>query len=139
MTITQLELENESLERTLKFARIKKQHIASLDRNRVLREELRKVQWESIVEASAAMFGTTAEEVIGRRRREHEVNARHVAIAVVRQLSCATTIEIGKFFGGRDHGSVIWASNSVKDKLETDEEFRFKYNAVMAITMEATQ
>lgn len=139
MTITQLELENENLQRTLECARMKKQRIESLDRNRALREEIKKVKWDTIIEGSAVIFGVTPEAIKGRRRREGEVFARQTSAALIRELQKATTIEIGAFLGGRDHGTIIHACKAVKDRLETDPDFRFRFNAVKSLIMEAIQ
>ena len=50
--------------------------------------------------------------------------ARQTAMYISRKLTTHTLQEIGKRFGGRDHGTVIHAMRTVETLLEQDEKVK---------------
>ena len=60
-------------------------------------------------------------DLCGKRRTEKIAQARQIAMYLSKEYTSCTLKEIGEQFGGRDHGTVIYANNSVKNMLETDE------------------
>ena len=60
-------------------------------------------------------------ELCGKRRTEKIAQARQIAMYLSKEYTSCTLQEIGKMFGGRDHGTVIYANKVVKNMLETDE------------------
>lgn len=52
---------------------------------------------------------------------------RMVAMAICRDITKHTHKEIGVCFGGRDHGSVINAVDSIQRRLDTEPKFRAEY------------
>ena len=51
------------------------------------------------------------------------VNARHVAMFLCRELTSSSLISIGKYFGGRDHSTVIHACKTIEDRLQQEGSF----------------
>jgi len=77
---------------------------------------------KQILETVIAHFDLTAEDVLGRRRRAHEVLARQVAMYLMK-LEGGTEVFIGKFFE-RDHSTVHHAVHSIARKVMRDAELR---------------
>ena len=59
-----------------------------------------------------------------RRRPEIIAFPRQVAMFLSRQMTETSLSAIGEAFGGRDHGTVLHACRSVKDRMETDPQVR---------------
>lgn len=60
-------------------------------------------------------------------RKREIVEARQIAMAIMCKERCASLAEIGFFFGGRDHSTVIHARTTVNDLIFTDKSFHTKY------------
>ena len=71
----------------------------------------RAPELSEIVSYTADVFEINVEDILGRGRTPHVATARHTAIALTRELTHHTLQEIGDYFTGRDHGTVI---NSIK-------------------------
>lgn len=139
MTVTELEIQNHSLENKLRRIKARNRKLKTMTRTAILKSTMKRAQWETIVAISAKMFGTTPNDVKGPRRHLNKVMARHTSATLIRSLTGASTEEIGAFLGGRDHGTIILACKSIQDRLETDPDFRFRFNAVKSIVLEAIQ
>ena len=48
------------------------------------------------------------------------VNARHIAMFLSRELTKLSLMNIGTFFGKRDHSTVIHACKAIEERLSRD-------------------
>lgn len=62
----------------------------------------------------------------GRQKRVAE--ARQVAMFLTRTITPLSFKEIGMFFGGRDHGTVIHAMRVVRNRMLVEESFATRIN-----------
>jgi chromosomal replication initiator protein len=69
-------------------------------------------------------FSTSTEAMKGRRRTNSVVVPRQVSMYLCRTLTQMPLTDIGKAFGGRDHTTVLYACDKVKDLMETEAEMR---------------
>lgn len=53
-------------------------------------------------------------------RRQSLVQARQLAMYIVRELTTSPLTEIGRFFGGRDHTTVLYACRKMSDDIRKD-------------------
>jgi chromosomal replication initiation ATPase DnaA len=60
-------------------------------------------------------------------RTDELVLPRQVAMSISRGVAKRTFQEIGKEFGGRDHGTVIFACESIENRVQTDPRFKAEY------------
>ena len=56
------------------------------------------------------------------QRSKHVVLPRQVSMYLARQLTPLSLQQIGRFFGGRDHTTVMHACRKIEDALQTDLE-----------------
>ena len=63
------------------------------------------------------------------------VNARHMAMFLCRELTSSSLISIGKYFGGRDHSTVIHACRTIEERVQQDGSFA---KQVLAIKQQLT-
>jgi len=64
-----------------------------------------------VLEAVAAEFGITVDELVGRRRTARVALARHTAALLLREQLGLQVTEVGRVLGGRHHAT---ASNSIE-------------------------
>jgi len=77
-----------------------------------------------IQEVVSSHFKVTVDDLNGRKRTQSIVLPRQIAMFLCRKLMDVSLPDVGKFFGGRDHTTVIHSCDKIADELETDEKLR---------------
>ena len=70
-----------------------------------------------ILEETAKMFGWTVEDICGKSRRRPLVTARQTGMYVMRELTDLSYPRIAEAFGGRDHTTVMYAVDKIKQQM----------------------
>lgn len=81
------------------------------------------VVMKDVLTATAAEFSVTADALTSKGRRKEMVEPRQVAMYLIRELTSHSLPEIGAFFGGRDHTTVMYAVRKVGERMEDDPAF----------------
>jgi chromosomal replication initiator protein len=76
-------------------------------------DQPRQITPKVILDATAAAFGFTVEDLCGTSRRRPLVNARQIGMYLFRELTDFSYPAIAREFGGRDHTTVIHAVEKV--------------------------
>ena len=74
------------------------------------------VTLEEILKAVSEYFGVSADQIRSRRRTKQIALARQVAMYLARKLTGSSLAHIGKFFGGRDHATVVHACKTIAQR-----------------------
>ena len=77
-----------------------------------------------IIEQTAKCFGVTPENIRSVKRNSSIVNARQVAMYVMREIADMSLIDIGKVFGGKKHTTVTYSIDEVEKKMESNPSFK---------------
>ena len=85
------------------------------------------------VETVAAAFGVAASELRGRSRQRHLVEARQVAMYVLREATGLSLPAIGRALGGRDHTTVMHALERVRERLHHSPTLRERVGQVLEV------
>lgn len=85
-----------------------------------LSEDAKEITIESIAKATSQYFKITIADLKSKARSKEIVRARHIAMYLSKKTIDATLKEIARFYGGRDHTSVIHGVNKMSTKLKTD-------------------
>lgn len=75
---------------------------------------------ESVCRASSQYFKVSVGDLKSKSRNKDIVKARHIAWYLSKNYVGATFIEIAKYYGNRDHSSVIHGVNKISDNLKND-------------------
>ena len=89
-----------------------------------------QISLKRIVNAVAEECGVGIKQVVGKSRKMELVNARHTGMYLCRELTSSSLISIGKYFGGRDHSTVIHACKTIEEKIEQDAAFSNQINLI---------
>ncbi len=81
---------------------------------------------------TARQFGLKVADLKSPSRQRAVVLARGVAMYLARQTSGKTLVQIGRFFGGRDHSTVLHGCRQVERLLHCDAETRVAVEALQA-------
>lgn len=85
-----------------------------------------------IIEAVAEHFNLKRKDLEGKKRSTHINNARQVAMYLLRELTDTSLSQIGDFFGGRSHTTVLHACNKITESLDSDPNIRRTLQDVQA-------
>jgi len=75
-----------------------------------------------ILRVTAKQFALEPEDLRSKGRRQELVVARQVAMYLIREMTSHSYPEIGQFFGGRDHSTVMYAVQKMGEQLGQDDD-----------------
>jgi chromosomal replication initiator protein len=75
---------------------------------------------DDIQKIVAAHFNITAADIRGRKRQKNIVNARHIAVYIARELTEYSYVELGSYFGGKDHSTIIHSISVIQEAIKLD-------------------
>ncbi|MFQ6047879.1 MAG: chromosomal replication initiator protein DnaA, partial [Phycisphaerae bacterium] len=82
------------------------------------------VSIEAIIDAVMRRYNVRLAELQSRRRSRSAVLARQVCMYLARELTDRSLQEIGGYFGGRDHTTVLHATRSIARRCQSDPDLR---------------
>ena len=77
----------------------------------------REITSDLILDETAKMFGWTVDDLCGKSRRRPLVTARQIGMYVMRELTDLSYPRIAEAFGGRDHTTVMYAVDKIKQQM----------------------
>jgi chromosomal replication initiator protein len=89
------------------------------------------VSMEKIQEVVARHFHLDLHDMKSKRRTDAIAFPRQIAMYLARTLTEMSTTQIGDSFGGKDHTTVMHATNKVKGRLDTDPFFTALVNKII--------
>ena len=94
----------------------------SLDLTNIIgRQNEQKLLTPAVIVATVAEFtSTTPELILGKSRNKDAVMARQMAMYLCRDLLGLSLAQVGSFFMGRDHSSVLYAIKKIKEIQDSD-------------------
>lgn len=79
---------------------------------------------EKIIAEVSHIYSVTPEEIISQKRNSQISTARQVAMYIVHKVTGLSYTAIGQEFGGRDHSTVVYATNKVKSIIQKDPTYK---------------
>jgi chromosomal replication initiator protein len=96
-----------------------------------IRQVKRPLNFQTIQERVADEFGVSLMELKTKRRNKNIVLPRQIAMYLSRRLTEASLPEIAKFFGGKDHTTVLYAYNKIKAELESNTDLEQRVHKII--------
>ncbi|MFH0939607.1 MAG: chromosomal replication initiator protein DnaA [Planctomycetota bacterium] len=75
---------------------------------------------QDILSAVSQHYSVTTDELRGNRRHASLVRVRHIAMYLSAQLCSQSITEIGRFYGNRDHATILHAVKKITELLKHD-------------------
>jgi len=95
-----------------------------------LKEEEKKINIDQIQHTVAEFFNLSVSDLRSKSRTKSVVVPRQIAMFLIRTLTGHSLPEIGQYFGGRDHTTVLHSCQKITRDLETDVLFRRKVEEI---------
>ena len=83
-----------------------------------------EVSLASIAIHTAKYYRLKLSELRSSSRKQNLVRARSLAMYLGRQLTAKSMHQIGDYFGGRDHTTVLHAIRKIESQLDSDADLR---------------
>jgi chromosomal replication initiator protein len=84
------------------------------------RAELNRPAIERIAEQVSSYYRVEPKKLQSRKRYQNVLLPRQVSMYLARALTGLSLQQIGAFFGGRDHSTVLHACRKIEERLEQD-------------------
>ena len=84
----------------------------------------RLVEINEIQKTVSKYYGITVSDLVSNSRKQHLVRARQMAVYLCHNLTALSLSKIGQNFGNRDHSTVLYSCEKLKDLMETSEEIK---------------
>ncbi len=106
---------------------LKQKNMSDEEIERIVREAVHKNNEaiptpDAIISEVARFHGFDEAILRGRGRSRQVVNARNIAMYLIRNITGLSTIEIGKIFD-RDHSTAVHSLDQVEERLQTDPSY----------------
>ena len=78
---------------------------------------------EAILEYISKYYGLEESLIRGQQRVREAVQARQIAMYLIRSMTNSSVVDIGKVFDNRDHSTVLYSIQQVEKKMKKDPAF----------------
>lgn len=92
----------------------------------------RAINADNIRDLVAQYYGVSIKDLMGKKRARAIARPRQMAMALIRELTQDSFPEIGQFFGGRDHSTVMHACKAIQELRDEDIKVEKAYQALKA-------
>src|SRR5579872_1759065 len=106
---------------------------AEVLKNAVAQAPLRRVTIASIKEKIAKAHGLTVKEMDNHRRDQRVAAPRQIAMFVCTELTDCSLPHIAREFNKKDHTTVMYARDKVKEQMQRDEAYRNRIRQLVAL------
>ncbi len=106
---------------------------AEVLKNALAQAPLRRVTILSIKEKISKAHGLTVKELDNHRRDQRVAAPRQIAMYVCTELTDDSLPHIAREFNKKDHTTVMYARDKVKDQMQRDEAYRNKIRSLVAL------
>ncbi len=91
-----------------------------------------------ILDTVAARLNLKVSELLSKRRGQAVTHPRHICMYLARRLTPCSLQEIGGYFGGRDHTTVLHAVRAISHQAESDAQLRALLDELTTAVKNAT-
>jgi chromosomal replication initiator protein len=95
-------------------------------------EAVKKIGIDLIQQIVADYFNIKIQDLSSRKRPENIAKARQIAMYITRQLTEYSLVQIGQYFGGKDHTTVMHAIDKIERLIKEDDKFKTTVDELMA-------
>jgi chromosomal replication initiator protein len=86
--------------------------------------EKEDVTVEDILKTVASKMNVKVSDMKSHKKNKNLVFSRQIAMYLSRKMTSASFPDIGEKIGGRDHSTVIYANNKIKQLVEEDAQLK---------------
>lgn len=99
----------------------------------LLKEPKKLITVDFIQRCVVEDFGISLQDLKTKRRNKNVVFPRQIAMYLSRELTDLSLPEIGEFFGGKDHTTVLHSYNKIKEGLDANELLKERVERIIQV------
>lgn len=88
---------------------------------------------QDILDAAGQRYGVSADDLRSGKRFAALVHARHIGMYLSKTLTSHGVADIGRFYGNRDHATVLHAARKIGDLIKRDENVRHEVQTLRQV------
>lgn len=88
---------------------------------------------QDILDATGQRYSVSADDLRSGKRFAALVHARHIGMYLSKTLTSQSVADIGRFYGNRDHATVLHAARKITDLLKRDENVRHEVQTLRQV------
>ena len=100
---------------------------------RVLNQRKHLLNAERVLEVVSEYYGLSSEDILSTKRSSKISLSRAVVAYLCDEYCNMSRCEIGKAIGGRDHTTVVYSIQRIRDMIEKDEEVRTELDSIVSL------
>jgi chromosomal replication initiator protein len=93
----------------------------------------RKTDSAEIINAVCKYYNLEREDIVSTKRKKELIIPRQIAIYLMREMTSKSLPQIGSIMGGKDHSTILYSENKIKNLLKTDIELKKTINEIRQI------
>ncbi len=94
-------------------------------------EQAKKIGVDPIQKIVSDYYNIKVQDLLSKKRHENIAKARQIAMYITRNLTDYSLVQIGQYFGGKDHTTVMHALTKVEKLISSDEKFKTTINELI--------
>lgn len=123
-----------ALNRVLTFSRFERKPITVKYVKEILQDIIsvqeKLVKVDNIQKLVADFYGIKVQDLLSKQKSRDIARPRQIAMALAKELTSHSLPEIGNFFGGRDHTTVLHAVRTIEKLKQTNIDIREDYQTL---------
>lgn len=96
----------------------------------VVKNPKQKLSKEKILKTTAEFYYLTTDQLLSKNKSQKLTTPREICMYLMRNMLDITFAEIGIFFSGRDHSTIMKACARVENKLKKDQDYRLALSKI---------
>ncbi len=97
----------------------------------VIKRDARIVSIDHIVRTVTEKFEVKLSDIQSKKRFKSIALPRQIAMYIIKNLTTHSLQEIGTYFGGRDHTTVLYACRRIEERVKSDKQFDVLINELV--------
>ncbi|MCH5154069.1 MAG: chromosomal replication initiator protein DnaA [Clostridiales bacterium] len=90
---------------------------------------------DEIIDCTCKYFDVSKSDVVGKRKNKDVVVPRQVAIYLIIELTNIPLSSIGKFFGGKEHTTIMYSRDKVASLINSDNKIKTAVGDIKAMVL----
>lgn len=107
--------------------------------NKAVQNTENKLDIEYISKVVCETLGVDVTHLKSKSRKREFVLARQITMYLSKQMTEMSLKDIGAFFGGKDHSTVIYSCNTIKDSMDVDKKLNSSIDEIVKRIKMSTQ
>lgn len=104
--------------------------LESFKDDNVVKNPKQKLTKEKILKTTAEFYYLTSEQLLSKNKSQKLTTPREICMYLMRNMLDVTFSEVGNFFSGRDHSTIMKACARVEAKIKKDHDYKLAISKI---------